>query len=841
MAHAFIWQRILLLACFLPPLYTILQWGGVTATSRYFLHIQISLVFALTLTTWCIQSKLRFSEKTSARQWIVFIGGLFLLCAALSFTKSQALLTGIHDLLLFTDTMLLFISSSWLLRYQVVSRDFKILWLLFGTLISLYLLLSTLFLGDLYNWLPQRPLLNPNHVAGLVELLIFLPLAEWLLAENKRRLINRSILTLFLLLLISLLLTLSRGGLLAFLITIPLLLLIMLRDSRLVVKRATLLFLGTLAVSATIMLIVANLVPTKSSTVSLQYRKDLAVTAARVSLDYPLLGAGPGSFQHSYLMYTQNDTTHYQAIYAHNDYLQVLAEEGFVGLVLVLLLIYFLLASLRRADANRNSIYYGAVGGIVCLLIHSLFDFNLRIPCNLLLFTLLAAVLTSQPSANGKAQNTSYKRLQLKKALVAVVVLLFLLPSCYTVWLAWRKAQGGPKNGTELSWFEVLTPQTTIRAARELRKEQQLGTALKYAAMGYFTHQNAATAVELGHVMEALQRKDRAEYYLKQALQHDRNNAAMKEVLARFYLREDRLEEAIQLLQAILLRNPERLPVLLGVIQSYTTDPVVIAPLVPSDLANQRLWIEFLRKNKYLEFALKASQKASQRFPHCDSGFKTTSIELMIQLNHNKRATEALRQFQQDCPKNLVGYYLSLAAIKIQTGSEEEALQHYLKVLWLDDRNRSAIDAVQRLLQRQPALLPTWHLRLQELRKNKPMSELLETQLVLTQQALGRWRDALRGAKQLVIDNPDNSYFRKLLASLYEKGKMYSQAIEAYKEALRLTPRDSSIHIALAEIYLQLEMRDQAIKVLSKASKIAPESRAIHRLMLRAQGEEDIP
>jgi O-antigen ligase len=83
---------------------------------------------------------------------------------------------------------------------------------------------------------------------------------------------------------------------------------------------------------------------------------------------------------------------------SHNDYLQVLADGGIVAGVIALGFLVLLFRAMFRAVQSRDPLLAGlALGssaGIFGILVHSLFDFNLQLPSNALLFLLLCVVVS---------------------------------------------------------------------------------------------------------------------------------------------------------------------------------------------------------------------------------------------------------------------------------------------------------------------------------------------------------------------------------------------------------------------------------------------------------------
>lgn len=150
-------------------------------------------------------------------------------------------------------------------------------------------------------------------------------------------------------------------------------------------------------------------------------RLELWQDSARIVRDYPLLGAGLGTFRDVLPNYRpQKDFFFVAGIpqpaavnYAHNDYLQLLAECGVVGLGLML---WAMVATLRHlfsrfvdhADWEVAALGHTLATGIVAFLLHSLVDFNMHIPANALMFCLLvtiALVLAQEQRADSAAGN----------------------------------------------------------------------------------------------------------------------------------------------------------------------------------------------------------------------------------------------------------------------------------------------------------------------------------------------------------------------------------------------------------------------------------------------------
>jgi len=109
--------------------------------------------------------------------------------------------------------------------------------------------------------------------------------------------------------------------------------------------------------------------------------------------DKPFLGGGVGSFKINYLDYQAGflkENLEYNKYWtnakeAHNEYLQIGAEIGLLGLVIVLIMILklynlFIIFLKKETDNKRKLICWGLLLGITSFLIHSLFTFPLHVP-----------------------------------------------------------------------------------------------------------------------------------------------------------------------------------------------------------------------------------------------------------------------------------------------------------------------------------------------------------------------------------------------------------------------------------------------------------------------------
>lgn len=112
--------------------------------------------------------------------------------------------------------------------------------------------------------------------------------------------------------------------------------------------------------------------------------------------DFPTLGVGLGAWPELFPRYQRPPWTPVFIREAHNDYVELMAETGVVGLLLVAWLLWrigtYLLRSLRTVPSRFVTLYAGLVAALAIMAFHEFFDFPLQVPANAFLFTLFLSL-----------------------------------------------------------------------------------------------------------------------------------------------------------------------------------------------------------------------------------------------------------------------------------------------------------------------------------------------------------------------------------------------------------------------------------------------------------------
>jgi len=221
-------------------------------------------------------------------------------------------------------------------------------------------------------------------------------------------------------------------------------------------------------------------------------RGDGRVVASRVAgwilAGSPLFGTGFDTFGEMQPRYLEDRSFLH---YAHNDYAQLLAETGLVGLGLGLALMAMLVGRVRRfARDARNpwrTIDAAAWAALAALALHSAFDWNLHIPANALLACLVAGLalgsvrraaggLPAGPTALGDAPPAASPSLAARRDAPAVLTAVLVLATLLSVALLARDA------ATTFTRRHIATAITAARQAEQGRTLAQPTAAESTAA-----------------------------------------------------------------------------------------------------------------------------------------------------------------------------------------------------------------------------------------------------------------------------------------------------------------------------------------------------------------------
>jgi O-antigen ligase len=389
--------------------FAVLSHGAVEPWARGILELSAGILLVL----WALFFFISKREQEIALPALIFPLAAFTVVVAVQFAfrLTASPFATRTELQLLIGMLVLFFVAAQSLRTLSDWRSFAWFVMVFAFLVAgLGILQHLTFNGKLYWFRPMRyggipfgPYVNRNHFAGFAELVLPMALVPFLLGRVRReRLFVVGMLVIIPL--SALMLSASRGGIISLGAELAFLVLVILlkrAGGRHLFAGALVLLLAFLTVSwLGVSQILTRFSGLQTLEVTESKRASMRHGTWRIFVDHPVLGTGLGTLQQVYPPY---ETLYDGKIvnHAHNDYLEALAETGVVGgLCCAWFLGTLFIGALRFLQSGDDSFAntLRLCGWTACwgLLVHSLVDFNLHIPSNLLIFLIMSLLATAE-------------------------------------------------------------------------------------------------------------------------------------------------------------------------------------------------------------------------------------------------------------------------------------------------------------------------------------------------------------------------------------------------------------------------------------------------------------
>ncbi len=316
----------------------------------------------------------------------------------------------INELLKAAAFFMVFFISSIIFRDREKLTKMIVILTVFGFCLAVFAIVQKATWNDKIYWIreltvggePFGPFVNRNHFAGFIGMLVPLGLGYTLTRENREKFIFFGFLTVIMTL--ALFFSLSRGGIVSFFASMALFSMLVV-ITRVQTKKMW-------AVAAFLIIVVAYLVyfgidPVINRFYEADITKEQRIIVWQSTLtafrDFWLTGSGLGTFIDMFHLYSPASV---QSIYdhAHNDYLEYMLETGTIGITLLLTFVGLLLFPFAKADfqEKRGMIRIAVISSVFSIMMHSIFDFNLHILSNMLLFAVVLGMLSSLSISSGE-------------------------------------------------------------------------------------------------------------------------------------------------------------------------------------------------------------------------------------------------------------------------------------------------------------------------------------------------------------------------------------------------------------------------------------------------------
>lgn len=821
---------LLLLVQVLPFPAPILQWISPTAANLY---QQFLPNWPSTLATLSLQPYL---TQMAVGQWLAF-AGIFLMAVNVLRTHEQIRLVcwtivGIAcfiSLIAITQKMLATSEIYW-------SRD------------------ASYTGGSFFG-----PFVNKNHFAGYQNLALFVGLGLLLSQPSFRTEIQTNsawrkrlyaimtrvspvrLLLVFILAMMSgaLFLSGSRGGIASFVVGLVSLSCFLRRDQIKLKHKGLIATVLVMTIGMGVWLGILPMMRSVESIVSdetvhsLAGRLPIFQTAWAISEDFPFLGIGYGTFSvisaryQPALDYSINSFAH-----VHNDFLQLLVETGWVGFSILMTGVLLVLREIIRKWLSRHDPFVkfmvaAGLSAIVAMSAHSLVDFNLHIPSNALLFTIVMAVTyaaanvtrrmaySPETAGDGNDMEDAPVPRRLYRVLLSTVGIIGAI---------------------------VLASMTSKIAVADLLYPQQ--TVLRPTHWVYTTD----PSIRRSRLIQALEWTPHNPYYWRSLASLDVQAARAEFDVGTV----DSESEAIALLrgavdnyQRALLQEPTvpdaqlgwlQAIELLGNVSSLSSLPDVnessawytkIASLAPSSPSVQyNLGVILLSRSEAMTMQPRPFFRRTIELSSLITGHYVN--EVLRAYRHFLPDDEAFLRFASSVPNTIHGH---LHAARLLEGPHwTQARLHYRIALYLSESDPGMLKSYGEALHRHhsfPDAEGIWE-RLIEL---TPDDAGVYLKLAAAQIKLNVPERAAQTLEQLVARFPQDPKYLTTLAEHYMQQQLLGQAEGIWKRTIDLEPHSAQGYSRLAKVYTLREEFGNAVRVMQRAVSLAS-SQASHHYQL---------
>jgi len=282
-------------------------------------------------------------------------------------------------------------------------------------------------------------------------------------------------------------------------------------------------------------------------------------------------------------------------------------------------------------------------------------------------------------------------------------------------------------------------------------------------------------------VRSQLGEKEAAERWARRSLDHASNRVDIQLFLADLLVRQDRMEEAAQVLRQALAAKPD-------------------------SAGGQRQLGGVLDRLGDREGACKAFEAAVQQAPR-DATARLLLGRLLLDTG---RPREAVANLQEACRLNpgLSGAFYALSEALGQLGDDEGA--------------RTSMQTFQRLKQREKAELDAQNLAYDDRKFMTALATGFHVEaatILLAQKQVDLAEANLRQALRI---SPDEPQAHEALATLLRQTGRLTEARTCYESLVRLNPNQAASHLNLGTLLLELKDYPAAVQSLERALAIDP-------------------
>jgi len=620
---------------------------------------------------------------------------------------------------------------------------------------------------------------NPNHLAAFLGMASTVALGMALSSRDRGKRVVFVALSVFTG--ISVFLTLSRGGIIAYVAgQLFLGCLLLMRRAKSGAKAALVLLLATLVLGTSGWLAYTQ-IATKFDRTSMAAEGRVQVWKDDLALirDFPISGIGPGAYAQLHFRY-KSSPEQITYLYAENSYLQAVVDWGVGGLLFVLCLAAtFVLAVRRQPMRGRTA---GILAALFVVGLHNFVDFNIETGAVAVSCVVLMAFAASRAfAANGASRWLPQVHLPVRILRVAMPVVLAILTVSFV-----------------LSQMRSLESDTRRLVLAQKEPGPGFLAVAEEATLRHPADYFLALTTGLGLIDEARRDLPTALDWIGRAGYLNPTDPAVHLMTARLLVSMGAIDEAIvayRLAGELMSRDA----VLTEAVQNLR-GPYSLRSLVPPDPQNQVYLARFLLRK----------------------GMKTEAHDIAGGLLDKGSTVTSDPQI------------LHLASdLDEQAGDDAQAAQNAERALAADSHQTWAYLLLARVAGRTREGDPLLILERGMQQDPSPELALQAAGLALSRHDLARARALARRLMELGLSA--RAYF--LSGQIDEVGGNYPLALQQYRSAQSAEPARVEYAVAVARTLERLGIKSEAIETYRAILRQYPSLDWIHTKLLALEGE----
>ena len=435
--------------------------------------------------------------------------------------------------------------------------------------------------------------------------------------------------------------------------------------------------------------------------------------------DFPAVGTGFGTFVDIYPAY-RSVVRDLVLEHAHNDYMELITEGGFIAAVLFSWFLAALFYKSYKAFTKRRErysvyLFKGSIAGIISILIFSLTDFNLHIGANgLYFFFLLGLTVSAANTRMREGIGDTYlkkKNIPIKLVIIflsAVALLgLYFNASVFTGRLFFSSVKDEKLNG-QISHKELLSVRDTLYRASimdplEARYRFAVANVEKLmlnndVALKYYMEAVKLNPVKgeylqmLGFVMWDMKSYGNAEKLIKAGITYDITNTDRYKRYATWLFAAGRKEEGLRVIQQAITLEPKKTRDYIALMVLSRLSDEDIQKALPKRVEPFLLFADYLSQTGREDWAEDMYVKALSYLQYekriePSYFFRVASYYIKRNKLHDalKIMDQALAHFPGD-----VRIIIRIGGIYEKLGMDYKAAEQYKKALLVDRQNGEA-------------------------------------------------------------------------------------------------------------------------------------------------------